>query len=129
MKNIKLVFFFILTLIAVDAAFAQSRIGGRVVEIVDGRTVSIEMANGSRVTAQLQYIEVPETGQAFNQTAKEHLQVLVLDKKVEFRARGLMQTKTVGQLFLNAVDISQQMIRDGAAFWSLFILLLKIFLR
>jgi endonuclease YncB( thermonuclease family) len=119
MKNIKLIFVFVLTLFAAsNAAFAQSRVGGRVVEIRDGKTVVIEMQNRGRIVAELQYIEVPEAGQPFHQISRDHLQTLVLDQKVEYRARGLRKTTTIGQLFLKGVDVSQQMIRDGAAWYA-----------
>lgn len=118
MKNIKLIYPAILLLIAANTAFAQTRVGGRVIEILDGRTVVIQTLGDDRLTAQLQYIEVPETTQTFHKIAEEHLKTLVLDKKIEFRARGLSQTKTVGQLLLNGVDVSRQMIRDGAAWYA-----------
>jgi len=118
MKNLKTLFLIAFTLLAANAAFAQSRIYAKVVEVVDGKTVLIEMPNRSRIVAELQYIEVPEAGQPFNEIAKEHLRVLVLDKIIEFRAQGLVGNKTVGQLFLKGVDISQQMIRDGAAWYA-----------
>ena len=118
MKNLQLAFLVILALLTANAAFAQSRIGGKVIEIIDGKTVVIETFSGSRINAGLQSIEVPTAEQPFYETAKEHLQNLVLNKKVEFRARGLTQSKTVGQLFLNGVDISQQMIRDGVAWYA-----------
>lgn len=108
----------VLTLIFSNAAFAQTRIGGRVIEIINGRTVIIQTSNNDKLTAELQYIEVPEAAQPFHQIARDHLQMLVLDKRIEFRARGLSQTKTVGQLLLNGVDVSQQMIRDGAAWYA-----------
>ena len=88
MRSIKLILLVALALITANAAFAQSRVGGRVVEIVDAKTVVIEMQNRSRIVAQLQYVEVPERGQPLDQIAKEHLGVLVLNKQVEFRARG-----------------------------------------
>ncbi|MDQ6787408.1 MAG: thermonuclease family protein [Acidobacteriota bacterium] len=115
MKNLKLFLSIALALIISNSAFAQGRVGGRVVEVIDGKTVVIEMQNLSRLTAELQYIEVPEIGQPLNQTVKDHLRELVEGKIVEFKAKGLRKTNTVGQLFLNGVDISQQMIRDGAA--------------
>ncbi len=118
MKKINLIFLAILTLISSNAAFAQTRVGGIVVEILDGKTVIIQTSNSSKLTAELQYIEVPEAAQPLHQIAKDHLQALVLDKKIEFRARGLSQTKTIGQLLLNGVDVSQQMIRDGAAWYA-----------
>lgn len=118
MQKIKIIFLIVLTAMAANSAFAQSRVGGRVVEIVDGKTVVIQTFNNDRLTAELQYIEVPEAEQPFHKIAKDHLQALVLDKKIEFRARGFTSVKTVGQLLLNGVDVSQQMIRDGAAWYA-----------
>lgn len=118
MQKIKFVSLVTLLLICANSAFAQTKVGGRVVEILDGKTVVIQTFNNSKLTAELQYIEVPEAEQPFHKIAKDHLQALVLDKKIEFRARGLSSTKTVGQLLLNGVDVSQQMIRDGAAWYA-----------
>lgn len=118
MKNLKLIFLAAFILISANAVSAQTRVSGRVVEIVDGKTVAIELLNGRLLVAELQYIEVPELGQSFSEIAKEHLRILALDKKVDFKARGLMPTRTVGQLLLKGVDISQQMIRDGAAWYA-----------
>lgn len=118
MQKLKIIFLIVLTAMAANSAFAQSRVGGRVVEIVDGKTVVIQTFNNDRLTAELQYIEVPEAEQPFHKIAKDHLQALVLDKKIEFRARGFTSVKTVGQLLLNGVDVSQQMIRDGAAWYA-----------
>ncbi len=119
MQKLKLFSLIILTLILFSAASAQTRIGGRVVEILDGKTVVIQTFNADKLTAELQYIEVPEAEQPLHKIAKDHLQALVLDKKIEFRARGFTSNKSVGQLFLNGVDVSQQMIRDGAAWYAL----------
>lgn len=119
MKQIKFIFLTILALTLTNAAFAQSRIGGRVVEIVDGKTVVIQTFNADKLTAELQYIEVPEAGQPLDQIVKKHLETLVLNKKIEFRARGFTANKSIGQLLLNGVDVSQQMIRDGAAWYAL----------
>lgn len=118
MKNTKTILLIVLSLITANAAFAQSRIGGKVIEIIDGKTAIVEMQNGSRLTAELQYIEVPESGQPFSEIAKQHLGALVLNQTIEFRARGFRPTVTVGQIFRKGVDISQQMIRDGAAWYA-----------
>lgn len=119
MKNIRLALIIAATLIAANASFGQSRIGGRVVEVFDGKTVAIEMPNGSRLTAVLQYIEVPEPEQPLHKIVAEHLSALVLGKKVEFRARSITPLKTAGSLYVNNIDIGQQMIRDGAAWYAI----------
>ncbi len=84
MKILRLIFLVILTLIIANTNFSQTRTGGKVVEIVDGKTVVIEMQNRNRIVAELQYVEVPERGQPLNQIAKEHLQIsLSMEMKVK----------------------------------------------
>jgi endonuclease YncB( thermonuclease family) len=100
------------------SAIAQRRVGGKVIEVIDGKTAVVKMSNGSTLTVVLQYIEVPETGQQLEHTVKDHLRKLILDKTVEVNPRGIKESKTVGQLTLDGVDISQQMIRDGAAWYA-----------
>ena len=118
MKNIRLALIIAVMFLAANASFGQSRIGGRVVGVIDGKTVSIEMPNGSQLTAVLQYIEVPEPEQPLHKIAAEHLSALVLGKKIQFRARSITPLKTVGSLYVNNIDIGQQMIRDGAAWYA-----------
>jgi len=115
MKHSRLILFIIFTLIFGVSAFAQRKFSGTVVDVVDGRTLVMEMQMGKRITVELQYIEVPEPEQQLHQTVKQHLQQMVYGKQVDFLPRGVTETKTVGQLFLNGVDVSQQMLRDGAA--------------
>lgn len=118
MKNLKilLVFLFILTCGA-HSVFSQIRYKGTVVEVIDGKTVVIELPTRNKLTAELQYIEIPEAEQELHQTVKEHLQKLLLGKEVEFLANQMRFTKTIGQIFSGGVDISQQMLRDGAAWY------------
>ena len=118
MKIIQYLALFIFVTCCSHSAFAQLKFNGKVVEIVDGKTVVIELETKNRLTAELQYIEVPESQQQLHQIVKDHLQALLLGKFVEFRANALAPTKTVGQIFSDGVDISQQMIRDGAAWYS-----------
>ena len=115
MKNIKPVIFIAIVLILTAiSAYPQRKFGGKVVQVVDGKTCVIQLS-GRKLTAVLQYIEIPETDQPLYGTVKEHLQTMILDKWVEFLPRGVMTDRTVGQLLINGVDVSQQMLRDGAA--------------
>ena len=126
MKIIQYLALFIFVTCGSHSAFAQLKFNGKVVEIVDGKTVVIELETKNRLTAELQYIEVPEPQQQLHQIVKDHLQALLLGKFVEFRANALAPTKTVGQIFSDGVDISQQMIKKGdssdeikmAQFWD-----------
>lgn len=117
-ENLKPIIFVVIVLfLTAISAYPQRAFGGKVVEVIDGKTCVIEMANG-RVTAVLQYIEIPEPDQPLHSTVKEHLQKLILDKTVEFQPNGVKWDKTFGKLFVKGVDISQQMLRDGAAWYS-----------
>jgi endonuclease YncB( thermonuclease family) len=119
MKNLKPIIFIVIVLILTAiSAYPQRKFGGKVVEVLDGKTCVIELPSG-KLTAVLQYIEIPEPDQPLYGTVKEHLQNIILDKSVEFLPRGLMKDKTVGQLFLKGVDVGQQMLRDGAAWYSI----------
>lgn len=114
MKNVRLLLLVLFISLFTGSAISQQKMGGKVVEIIDGKTMIIEMTTG-KLTAVLHYIEIPEPEQPLNQTVKDHLRNLVLGKYVNFEPRGIMPTKTLGQVFLNGVDIGQQMVRDGAA--------------
>lgn len=114
MKITKHMLLALAVLIAAQSTFAQQKFAGRVIEIVDGKTVVIEMQTG-KLTAVLQHIEVPEADQPLHATVKEHLGKLVLGKAVTFHPRAIGWRKTFGRLMLGDVDVSQKMLRDGAA--------------
>lgn len=117
MKNLKILLAFLFVLTGSLSAFAQIKYKGTVVGIVNGKTVVIQLATRNKLTAELQYIEVPEPEQELHQTVKEHLQKLLLGKEVEFFANQMEDTKTIGQIFSGGIDMSQQMLRDGAAWF------------
>jgi endonuclease YncB( thermonuclease family) len=94
--------------------FAQVADGGDVVDIVDGRTIVVA-ARSRHLKVELQFIEVPGPGHKFHETVKDHLEKLLLGRRVQFIAGVTLQDRVVGRVFLNNVDISQQMLRDGAA--------------
>lgn len=95
-------------------ASAQYSLAGEVIDVIDGRTVVVAIS-GSKVKVQLQYIDVPDTGQELHETVKEHLRTLLLGKSVEYVPRTIAKDRAIGRLILRNVDISQQMLRDGAA--------------
>lgn len=117
-ENLKPVVFVVVVLVLTAiSAYPQRKFGGRVVEVIDGKTCVVEVPGG-KLTFVLQYIEIPDPEQPLHQTVKGHLQSLVLDKRVEFLPSGVMKDKTIGRLFVKGVDVSQQMLRDGAAWYS-----------
>ncbi len=119
MKDLKPIIFIVVVLILTAiSAYPQRKFGGKVVEVIDGKTFVIQLPSG-KLTAVLQYIEIPEPDQPLYGTVKEHLQNIILDKPVEFMPRGVMKDRTIGQLLLKGVDVGQQMLRDGAAWYSI----------
>lgn len=104
----------LITLGSAAAAFAQASLGGKVVDVVDGRTLIVETGAGM-VTAQLQYIETPEPGQPMREVVKDHLSKLSVGRQVEFKPLRIFSGKTIGRVTMDGVDLSLQMIRDGAA--------------
>jgi endonuclease YncB( thermonuclease family) len=95
-------------------AFSQSTVQAEVVDVVDGKTVVLSVSN-SRITVELQYVEAPLAGQQMHEAIKKHLGDLLIGKRVSYRAKSLMDDRSVGQIVSNGVDMSQQMLRDGAA--------------
>lgn len=117
MNGLKLLLLSIVLLLAARSDLSQNRFTGKVVAVEDGKTVVLEIASG-KVTAMLQSIEIPEPDQPLRQTVKDHLGVLTLGKTAELQLIGMTPGKLTGRLFVDGVDIGQQMVRDGAA-WLL----------
>jgi endonuclease YncB( thermonuclease family) len=93
--------------------FSQIAVPGQVVDVLDAKTVVISVAAGD-VAVELQYIEVPPAEQPMHSSIKKHLRDLVLGKRVEYYANQITYDRTVGRLISDNIDISQQMLRDGA---------------
>jgi endonuclease YncB( thermonuclease family) len=109
-----IIFSLFLALLCNGAINGQRTLKGQVVDILDGKTVVMQAASG-RITVELQFIEVPVSGEPMADIVKEHLRVLVQGKNIDYLIRNIRSDRTVGRLTANAVDISQQMLRDGAA--------------
>ena len=111
----RLAFFaFITVFVFAASASAQLTIPGEVLDVIDGKTVLVAIPGG-KVKVELQYIEVPEQGQQLSETVTAHLRGLVVGKSVQYRPISLLRDRAIGRLTVKNVDISQQMLRDGAA--------------
>lgn len=119
MKYFRLVFLFLVTFALVGSAFSQSKLSGKVIDVLDGKTAVVQMGTSGNLTIVLQYVEIPEAEQPLNAVVKQHLTSLLLGKNVLLLPRGVVESKTVAQVFVGGVDVSQQMIRDGAAWFAL----------
>lgn len=119
MKYFRLVFLFLVTFALSQGAFSQSKLSGKVVEVLDGKTAVVQMGTSGKLTVVLQYVETPEAEQPLSAVVKQHLTNLLLGKNILLIPRGVIESKTVAQVFVGGVDASQQMIRDGAAWFAL----------
>lgn len=111
--RIRPVLFALLIFAAAAAVYPQRNFAGRITEVIDGRTVVLDLESG-RVTAQLEFIEIPAADDPMHRVVTEHLKRLVLDKVVEFRPNGMAFKRTFGQIYIDGVDVAQQLLRDGA---------------
>jgi endonuclease YncB( thermonuclease family) len=93
---------------------AQIRSHGEVVELIDGKTVVVAIHTG-RITVEMQYIDVPEPSQELHAVIKQHVGGMLMGKAVELQTNTLVRTKAIGKVTLDGVDVSRQLLRDGAA--------------
>jgi endonuclease YncB( thermonuclease family) len=114
MKIFRIALIAIFTIAFCTTIVGQHKMVGTVIEVKDGRTVVLDLQT-VKINAVLQHIEVPEPGQQLHATVREHLEKLVLGKTVTFRPHLIMSLRTMGQLEVDGVDISEQLVRDGAA--------------
>lgn len=115
MKIMKRLSVLAILLFAASLAHAQATVTGEVVEIVNGKSVILMLPAG-KMLVELQYIEVPEAEQPLHGIVTSHLKTLVLGRRAQYKAiRMLKNGGTVGRLVIDGADVSQQMLRDGAA--------------
>lgn len=115
MKNLKFIFFLAFIFISTQTIFSQRSFVGRVVEVVDGKTIVAEVQSRGKITVILQFIEIPEPDQPLYQNVKEHLEKLVIDREVLISPNGFNKLNTVGKVEVGDVDVGMQLVRDGAA--------------
>jgi len=89
----------------------------KVIEVRSGNTLIVSNVNRS-ISVQLKAVIPPEVGQPFNDVAREHLKVLVLDKIVTVEYSHLADNYLQAKVLLNGVDIGSQMLRDGVAWYD-----------
>ena len=105
-------------LFAATGSAQMNSLNGEVVDVIDGHTFILDTSR-VRYTVQLQFIDPPESTQPLFDTVKQHLTSMIKNKSVYVRVRGMNGNVYSGKVSLNGVDISMQLLRDGAAWYSL----------
>src|SRR5689334_13480741 len=114
----RLFVFLLLTLFCSVLSVKANTLYGRVVEVQDGKTMTIENT-GRRVKVALKLAEPPDTGQPFADVARLHLSGLVLGRQVTVAYTGLgADALLLGRVFCDNRDVGLQMIRDGVAWFE-----------
>lgn len=89
----------------------------KVIEVESGNTLVVSNINRP-LRIRLKAVVPPEPGQPFNETAREHLKALVLDKPVIVEYTHLAAGYLEAKIILNGIDIGSQMLRDGVAWYD-----------
>ncbi len=113
MNSIKYLLILFLFVVTINA---QKPISGKVTKILDGQTFILETPENVKYKVQPHNIEIPED-ESFRNIVKGHLVRLLLNKKVVFECTKIIGDLNIGKVILEEVDISQQLLRDGAAWY------------
>lgn len=109
---------FILTFVCGVLSASASVLQGRVVEVHDGRTVTVENT-GRRIKVALKAADAPERDQPYGDVARQHLATLILNRNVSIEYTGLgPEAILIGRVFCDDRDVGLQMIRDGVAWFD-----------
>jgi micrococcal nuclease len=92
---------------------------GQVTETYGGNGIAVMTDDRARRAVCINYLESPETGQPYAEVAAQHLKDLLLGKEVTVLFRGFYEDAdcVIGDVYLDGVNVTLQMVRDGVA-WS-----------
>jgi len=111
----------ILTIIAavlcLPSLAGAATLQAKVIEVESGSTLVVSNINRP-LRIRLKAVVPPEPGQPFNESAREHLKALVLDKAIMVVYTHLASGYLEAKVILNGVDIGSQMLRDGVAWYD-----------
>ena len=97
--------------VGASAKEIQVRVSG----VLDGETITARDARDVEMRIRLHAVAAPKKDQPWSEAARQHLSDLTLGKQVTIVPMGIENNYIVGRVYLNGVDIGQQMIRDGVA--------------
>jgi endonuclease YncB( thermonuclease family) len=104
----------LLSFVAVSQA---ATLQAKVTDVQSGNMLVVSNINRP-LKVRLKGIAPPEAGQPFSDAAREHLKALVMDKAVFVEYTDLSDGYLQAKVSFNQIDISSQMLRDGAAWYD-----------
>ena len=89
---------------------------GYVIKVADGDTITILDANKTQHKIRLNFIDAPESKQAFGQKSRKYLDDMVYHKNVtvEFEKRD-MYGRVLGFVFVDGKNVNLEMVKAGFA--------------
>ena len=113
-----LIFAFLILLIWPALTVKAGVLQALVVEVHDGNTITVENV-GRRIKVVLKGANAPVEDQPYSDVARQHLADLILGKQVAIEYTELGKGGyLVGKVFYDKMDVGQQMIRDGVAWYD-----------
>lgn len=109
----------LLALILVCAQPLAQPILARVINIVDGDTLTVQTPDTSRVKVRLAGIDAPERGQSFAEASRQHLREIVLNKTVAIEPGKYDRYGRVVALvrLQDGRDVGLAQVETGMAWW------------
>lgn len=110
-------FLYIVSLLVATACPAEV-IGGHVVGVADGDTITILDASKVRHKVRMAGIDAPEKSQAFGKRSHDSLAELVAGKTVKVETHKKDRYgRHVGKVLLNGYDVNLEQVRTGMAWF------------
>lgn len=94
----------------------EDEFSGKVIRVIDGDTVKLLTGSNELRRVRLAFIDSPEIGQAYGQSARKNLVRLIEGQTVRIKLKNNDQYgRAVAQVCLNQQDINLIQIQDGYA--------------
>lgn len=106
--------FFVLQIFSIS--ISAEELGGKVIGVSDGDTLTILTSSNSRIKIRLAEIDAPELSQPYGAKSKIALSDLVFGEVVIIRDTTIDRYgRTVGRIYTKSIDVSAEMVSQGAA--------------
>ena len=105
-----------LTLWLASLPLYADTVGGVVVRVADGDTITVLDDSKKQHKVRLVKIDAPEKAQAYGQASKKHLSSFVAGKAVTVEYEKKDQYgRILGEVFVGELNVNLQMVKDGMA--------------
>ncbi len=106
----------LLLLLLMVSLLRAETLRGVCTHVVDGDTLIIQQPGKGNQTIRLYGIDAPETKQPFGESARAHLQDLVLGQPLRAEVRGKDRYgRSIARVYVNSSDINLSLVQEGYA--------------